>query len=215
MDATLPPPSPEDAPIRQIDWPEAARFASLQSQLYDFDLALNALGRIRHYSTFVPLDVVILHTLYAMALVYYARVFKSGVRQSCTLDSLSLTPEERQEHDRVIALRDKWLAHSVNPFDQVAVGIILSGFEHDASVLDVERIRLRKLSISVKQAQQTEDFMRSVRRKVEAQTQEAYEHLLARARSTPVADLQCLPEISVTVPGEDLSTVSRRRSPAV
>lgn len=128
--------------MRQVDWPEAARYAALQSQLLDFDVALNALGRIRHYSTFAPLDPVIEHALYAVALVYYARVFTSGVRQACSLDALSLTEAERQEHDRLIALRDRWLAHSVNALDQVVVGILLSGFDDDATVIDTARMRL-------------------------------------------------------------------------
>jgi hypothetical protein len=215
MDTTLPPPRPGDRPIRQVDWPEAARFAALQSQLFDFDIALNALGRIRHYSTFSPLDPVINHALYAAALNYYARAFKSGVRNACTIDSLSLTEQERQEHDRLIALRDKWLAHSVNVLDQVAVGIILSSFGNEASVVDVARIRLRKWAIPVEDVQRVEDFVRSIRRRVEAQNQEAYDRLLARARATPVVDLQRLPEISVVAPGDDLETAARRRPPAV
>ena len=215
METPLPPPGPNDRPIRQVDWPEAARFAALQSQLLDLDIALNALGRIRHYSTFSPLDPVVSHALYAAALNYYARAFKSGVRCACTIDSLSLTDDERREHDRLIALRDKWLAHSVNALDQVAVGIILSGFDNEASVVDVARMRLRMWDLPLEGIQRVEDFVRNIRRRVEAQNQEAYEQLLARARATPVADLQRLPEISVVAPGDDLEIVARRRPPAV
>jgi hypothetical protein len=211
MEPTLPPPTAGDMPVRQVEWPEALRFAALQSQLYDFDLSLSALGRIRHYSSFAPMDIVIQHSLYAIALIYYARVFKSGVRETCPIDGLSLTAAEREEHGRLIALRDKWLAHSVNAFDQVAVGIILSGFDDAASVMDVARIRLRKLSVTVEEAKQTEDFIRGVRRKVEAKNSEVYEQLLTRAKSTSPTELQRLPEISVEAPATDLRTVSRRR----
>lgn len=155
------------------------------------------------------------HALYAVALVYYARVFTSGVRQACSLDALSLTEAERQEHDRLIALRDKWLAHSVNALDQVAVGILLSGFGGDATVVDTARMRLRHWTVPVEDVQRIESFVRSIRRRVEAQNQTAYEELLARARATPVADLQQLPELSFVAPGDNLEAARRRRAPAV
>jgi len=208
-------PKPGDRPIRQVEWPEAGRYAALQSQLFDFDVALNALGRIRHYSTFAPLDLVIEHALYAIALLYYARIFTSGVRHACSIDALSLTEAEQQQHDRLIALRNKWLAHSVNALDQVAVGIVLSGFGDDAAVVDTCRMRLRHWTIPVKDIQGVEDFVRSIRRRVEAQNQEAYERLLAQAQATPVAELQRLPELSLVVPGDDLETARRPRAPAV
>jgi hypothetical protein len=202
-----------DSPIRQVDWPEAIRFAAIQSQLLDFDLALNALGRIRHYSTFCTMDPVIRHALYATALSYYARAFKSGVRGNpCTSDSLNFSPEEKKEHERLIALRDKWIAHSVNPLDQVEVGIILTSFEDDASIVDIARIRHRKLNISNDKVQRIEDFIRSVRRKIEVKNQEAYEQLLTKARVTPVYDLQRLPELSMVIPDDDLNTVTTKRN---
>ena len=198
-------------PIRQVEWPEAAHFAALQSQLYDFDLALSALGRISHYSAFAQMDLVILHSLYAIALIYYARIFKSGVREACAIDSLGLTREEHDQHDRLIASRDKWLAHSVNAFDQVAVGIILSGFTDNASVVDVARLRLRKLAVSVEKAQHTEDFIRSIRQRIEVKNNDAYQDLLTRAKSASISELQRYPEISVLAPATDLQTASRRR----
>lgn len=211
MDTTLPPPQPGDQPIRQVDWPEAARYAAIQSQLFDFDVALNSLGRIRHYATLAPLDPVIAHALYAAALLYYARVFTSGVRQACSIDALGLSPEEQREHNRLVALRDKWLAHSVNALDQVAVGIILSGFGDDVAVVDVCRMRLRHWGGQIEESQRMEDFIRSIRRRVEAQNQAAYEQLLARARATPCSELQLLEELSLIAPGDDLETVRRRR----
>lgn len=211
------PPTPKsgDMPIRQVDWPEAIRFAAIQSQLYDFDLALNALGRIRRYSTPGPLDPMVHHALYATALIYYARAFKSGVRNSCSIDSLGLQEAERLEHDRLIALRDKWLAHSVNDLDQVAVGILLSTFEKDATVVDVARMRFRGWSVPLENVQAMEDFIRGVRKKVEVRNQEAYEELLARARNTPIAELQNRPELSLIAPGDDLETAARRRPTGV
>lgn len=215
MDNSLPPPKQGDQPIRKVDWPEARRFADIQSQLLDFDIALNALGRIRHYSAYSALDPIIRHSLYTVALNYYARSFKSGVRDACSIDSLSLTTEEKQEHDRLVALRDKWIAHSVNSLDQVAVGVLLTSFENDASVMDIARIRLRMWDIPNENVQDVEEFIRSVRRRVEAKNQEAYEQLLSKARATPIAVLQALPEISLVAPGDDLQTVAGRRAPGV
>lgn len=213
MKSTLPPPKQGDGPICQVAWPEARRFASIQSQLLDFDLALNALRRIRHDSSGSKMDPVIRHALYASALTYYARVFKTGVRDGddCTTDSLSLSPEEIEEHERLIALRDKWIAHSVNLLDQVVVGVVLTSFESDAAVLDIARIRHRKLNISDEQIQKIEDFIRTIRQRLEVKNQQAYEQLLAKARATPIGELQSLPELSVVVPDDDLETVTRRR----
>lgn len=210
METTVPPPNPGDGPVRQVVWPEAVRFAAIQSQLLDFDIALNSLGRIRHYSTYSTMDPVLRHSLYAIALNYYARAFKSGVRDACSVDSLCLTPQEKQEHDRLIALRDKWIAHSVNALDQVAVGVVLTNFKNDASVVDIARIRLRMWDIPDENAQLVEKFIRSIRHRVEVKNQEIYEQLLSRAKATPIQDIQSFPELSVVVPGDDLKSATRR-----
>jgi hypothetical protein len=211
MTDTLPPPKPDDMPIRQVDWPEAAQYAAFQSQLLDFDIALNALGRIRHYSKFSQLDPVIAHALYVTALNYYARIFKTGVRYSCSVNDLSFSAEEREEHDRLIALRDKWVSHSVNALDQVHVGILLSSFDNTASVVDVARMRLRHWSVPIEEVQKIEDFIRGVRQRFERKNQEAYDRVLERASNTPVLDLQRLPEISTLIPDTDYAVASRRR----
>lgn len=213
MKSSLPPPKPGDSPIRQVEWPEAARLAAIKSQLLDFDIALNALGRIRNNSMASGMDPVIRHALYASALNYYARTFKGGVRDgdACTTDSLAFSPEEKEEHDRLIALRDKWIAHSVNLLDQVAVGIVLTSFESDAAVLDIGHIQHRKLNISDEKIQKIEVFIRTIRQRLEVKHRQAYEQLLAKARATPIGELQSLPELSVVVPDDDLETVTRRR----
>lgn len=74
-------------------------------------------------------DVVLLKALWSSAMVAYARCFSSGKRfglSKSDVESLPLEGEVTEFHTWLIDMRNKHVAHSVNPFEIVKVGAVLS-----------------------------------------------------------------------------------------
>lgn len=57
---------------------------------------------------------------YSIAIaVKYSRCFVTGIRERLKDEALSiLSPEQRQAHERIRAIRDKHVAHSINAFEE-------------------------------------------------------------------------------------------------
>jgi hypothetical protein len=68
----------------------------------------------------------IAETLWAGALVTYARCFGTGKRSGLTRQDVIATDSDALTfHDNFMAQRNKHIAHSVNPFEQIEVGMIV------------------------------------------------------------------------------------------
>lgn len=71
-------------------------------------------------------DSCVAETLWAGALVMYARCFATGKRSGLTEeDVVSSDSEALAFHENFIAQRNKHVAHSVNAFEQIEVGMIV------------------------------------------------------------------------------------------
>lgn len=80
------------------------------------------------------------------AFVSYVRCFGTGVRSGLGVDFLErLSSELQQRHRQVKDLRDKWVTHSVNFFDDVRVRLQAT---HDASgELEVKEVTIASQSV--------------------------------------------------------------------
>lgn len=105
-----------------LNIPEARLLADLASQANDLqatadicDLALAEFAK-------KPLALGLLEALTSGAVVKYARCFASGVRATFPNSVLEKLPEnQNRDHDYFIALRDKYIAHSVNAFEETKI----------------------------------------------------------------------------------------------
>ena len=71
------------------------------------------------WQTWKTLDFSLNEALSAAATVRYGRCFKSGVRDRLPEEALKAAPDLLQDtHRFVLDLRDKHVAHSVNPFEE-------------------------------------------------------------------------------------------------
>lgn len=76
------------------------------------------------------------------AFINYGRCFGPGVRASLGLDLINRLPVElRARHAQVKNLRDKWVAHSVNHFDDIRVRI-------DATLDPAGELEVRGVSLA-------------------------------------------------------------------
>lgn len=116
-------------PVPRLSYPDEFRVvvssASAQElndiSSYDRDLRLAA-GYLRHYlASDIEGDRVFgspLDALWSAAFVLYGRVFATGVRSAAKPSLDHLTPDERELHDYIIDVRNKYVAHSANGFEQ-------------------------------------------------------------------------------------------------
>jgi hypothetical protein len=119
----------EELPI-VIEVSAAARqLADSVSVLQDLELVLSAceqLSELIRSDSDQP-DSASLHAWWTAALVTYVRCFSSGKRGGLSYsDVQSLGENAVAIHETIKGMRDKNIAHSVNPFEQVRVGLVLS-----------------------------------------------------------------------------------------
>jgi hypothetical protein len=119
---------------------------------YDRDLRLAA-GYLRHYlganiegdrDFGSPLDA-----LWTAAFVLYGRVFATGVRSAPKPNLDVLEADDRDLHNYIIDVRNKYIAHSANGFEQsqtVAFVVEIENGERALTGTAVEHISLSRIS---------------------------------------------------------------------
>lgn len=101
-----------------LDLPETKLLADLTGILNDLNSTIDICDlflqeRLRNA------DLILLDSLTSAVVVRYARSFKSGVRSRVPSGILdNLTTEQKNTHEWIIGLRDKYVAHSVNSFEE-------------------------------------------------------------------------------------------------
>lgn len=148
------------SPIPRVSYPDEFRVVVSTAAArelndissYNRDLRLAAVY-LRHYldadiegdRTFgSPLDA-----LWTAAFVLYGRVFATGVRSAAKPQLDGLTPDERELHDYIIDVRNKYVAHSANGFEHsqtVAFLVELSSGERAMTGTAVEHNSLSRIS---------------------------------------------------------------------
>jgi len=100
----------------QHDLNEAIRYCDLHIEIdpTEGDISFEEVMRREHTR----------NALCRAALISYGRCFGSGVRVGLGQDLIHQLPDElRDRHAQVKNLRDKWVAHSVNHFDDIRIRI--------------------------------------------------------------------------------------------
>lgn len=80
-----------------------------------------------------PLRTTLTRALWSSALIAYKRCFTTGKRLGLTEDDVRRVPggEEAVDfHRKMVALRDKHVAHSVNPLEFITIGVMVGALSH-------------------------------------------------------------------------------------
>lgn len=112
--------------VVELTSPTARDLADLAGIVLDLAFVHEAVLRLKATSK-PPEDIIVAQALWNAALVAYARCFTTGKRlglKSSLFDGLD--PGAAEAHQYVMNMRGKHVAHAVNPFDQVRVGVVLS-----------------------------------------------------------------------------------------
>lgn len=116
----------EELYIAEVDYEEAKTTADLMSYFQDLAFTIDALDRLQQLLDENVRDTVLSGSLWIAALISYARCFSTGKRFGLSEKLFESIEGGVECHQLYMNLRNKHIAHSVNPFEQVFVGLILS-----------------------------------------------------------------------------------------
>ena len=123
---------------RAFESPEAKTLADLAGINEDLQHTAAICQKLEEAWRQTPPDPITIEALSTAALVRYSRCFTSGVRRRLPEELLaSLTPKHQRLHQIIRDLRDKYVAHSVNPFEENIVVIEVTESPDSPRVLDV------------------------------------------------------------------------------
>ena len=122
------------------------------------------------------------------AIVTYGRTFGSGVRKGVTALQLDrLEPDLRQFHDYVKDLRDKWVAHSVNAFEEnIPVAYLVPPERGERSISSISVQHRRVAALSGSEVERLSALARALRDIVNADLSVENARVLRFARSLDV-----------------------------
>ena len=147
----------------QITIPEAEALADLFGIEYDLDESAMLCGKAIDLCQESPVDYQLVEAVVTAALVRYFRCLASGVRLGIQADDLlGLSEEEMGSHRYLKDLRDKYVVHSVNPFEFSYVTVTAT--ERDGEILPITSISSGNHRIIL--TRETAEMLRTVVRKV-------------------------------------------------
>jgi hypothetical protein len=120
---------PENHVVR-VEFPAARQLADAAAVFRDLGFVIDTIDRLGEVLTVAERDSVLVEAYWTPALVAYFRRFASGKRAPLTeavFEGIRGADRPAVDVHRFFkTVRDKHVAHSVNPFEQVKVGLVLS-----------------------------------------------------------------------------------------
>ncbi len=161
----------------------------------------------------MPSNFRLLDALNCAALVRYARSFKTGVRKGLPETVVSeLSDELRKDHEWFIGLRDKYVAHSVNTFEENVVHAYLvpeEGGTKEICSISVQENRLASLGID--DVNRLKDLAKEILSKVSILLETERKKVLEFAQSLPPETFYEQVDPPMKVAGRDDVNKSRRK----
>lgn len=200
-----------ELPVVKVDLPEAQRLADLASILQDLTFTIEACQRLLDVIDREPQDAVLIQSLWSAALISYVRCFAHGKRFGLSEEILAhLQGEPIPVHNFYKNLRDKHVAHSVNPFEEVAVGVVLPQADSDTKEAHGVAILAMKHIVTDRQGvEQLITLAASLREEVRRMAREAETATREAAKKIPLQELYKKPPLRLYAPGPEKAGGSR------
>ncbi|HEV2097579.1 MAG TPA: hypothetical protein VGR45_01495 [Stellaceae bacterium] len=139
-----------------------------------------------------PLPNVSLHDPFMVATVIrYARAFSTGVRVKVYEEAVStLSDQQRSKHDYFMQMRDKYIAHSVNAFEEsTPVARYWVEIVQEEGITSIECNHRRIVGLSEQDFKDIIDLASTWLRYVQQKLNEEKNRLLPIVRKIPLTDL--------------------------
>jgi hypothetical protein len=152
-------------------------------------------------------DQLLLQTYWSAALNAYARPFKDGVRQQKMQASIFTGIDGAAEsHEYFMNQRDKLIAHSVNPFEEVFVGVLV---DSDCKVVGVGELAGRLVATSLEGFRDLNQLAKIATKHLIGEITKYKAELLKEASAMPCDELNKLKEVKFTAPSPNKAKDSR------
>lgn len=125
--------------LAEVTLPEAELLADLYSIVFDLTAVEELCARAVEVSKSNPRDWLVEEALVSSAVIKYGRCFTDGVRMRLGIaDLVQLDADAVSTHEYFIELRHKFVAHSVNAFEETYV--TAAARDMDGAMLPIESI---------------------------------------------------------------------------
>jgi hypothetical protein len=180
----------EELFIAEVDFEEAKRTADLMSYFQDMAFAIDALDLLQQLVDDNSKDVILTGSLWIAALIAYARCFSTGKRFGLSEKLFEGIEGGVECHQLFMNLRNKHVAHSVNPFEQVVVGLVLSHpSSSERKVEGVSVLSQKLLHLDSEGIQNLRRLALIAMKEIEKQGKECKEKTLEIGRQLPIDTL--------------------------
>ena len=202
----------QDFPIAGVDFPEAQRLADLASISQDLKAAIDTCSRLAELLREDSKDGVLIDSLWTTALIRYARCFASGKRYGLGEEILADLPGDPiGAHRWYKNLRDKHIAHSVNPFENVLVGAVLAPQDSaEKGVIGVSILVGRHMVADIAGVEQLGRLCTILGRKIAELIKDSKEKVLQIAKAMPIDEIYSRPRPIFSAPSPNNAAGARR-----
>jgi len=203
--------SPKQLFIADVDFPEAKRLADLASILRDLQVTVETCKRVVNLLESAKPDSIVIEGLWSAALIRYVRCFAFGKRYGLTEDIFKdLNGDPIGAHRWYKNMRDKHIAHSVNPYEQVRIGIILSSEDsQEQKVLGVSTLAGSYISPDKKGVEQLGMLATVLIKTVGILGKECENKVLDMAKNLPIDQLYNRATSKFVAPGPEKAGKAR------
>ena len=193
----------EELYVAQVDYKESRKLADLCSILQDLTLTTETCKRLMQLLKDDSQDPVLVESFWTAALIRYVRCFTSGKRYGLSEGIFEDLPGDAIEvHEFYKNLRDKHTAHSVNPYEQLKVCLILSPKDSgEKKVIGVAKLSMRLICTTVEGVEQLGRLATVLGKKVATLAKEYEDKVLEVGKSLPIDELYSRARITTVAPG--------------
>jgi hypothetical protein len=199
-----------EIPVVRLDSPSAKQLADIVSIHRDLAFVVECCDRLLALLDRDDRDPVATRAFFSAALVAYVRCWSTGVRQGLATDVLEAFDGEPEAFHQVVKdMRDKHIAHAVNPFERVAVGVAIARSADGSPDFGVSQLVAELVSFDSSFV----SSLRAIAVRLAANVAERGEVLTASVRTDAAAEgvesLLRRPRLGLAVPGREHAAQSR------
>lgn len=192
-------------PIPELD--EAAILSELAGLFHDLQFVVDVCDSLDAAFAEDSEDPTRTQAYWTAAVISYIRCFTTGIRSHLSesdLEQLPLEGEVIEFHRLLKNMRDKHIAHSVNPFEAVEIGAVLSPEDSaEPRVEGIATLYARHLAGDRVAVQQLRALVSGLAELVAERAKSQTELALAAAQHLDVQGLYDRQRLRVTAPGPD------------
>ncbi len=201
----------KEFPIAKVDFPHAQKLADLAAIIQDLRAIMQTCSRFKGLLDENSKDSILIESLWVSALIKYARCFASGKRFGLSKDIYQkLQGEPIKAHQFYIDLRNKHIAHSVNPFEQMEVGLVLSSAnELEKKIIGVSTLAIRHIVSDKEGVNQLGLLSKIAQDKICSVAKNTEKKVLEEGEKIPIDELYEIARPRLVAPGPDLANKPR------